>query len=653
MSHRINQYALLLILCAPGIAAGQQVPEEDELTPFLKPEQCVIRSRPAEQLRPLPGPLPTPPPTVSVPHPDATELRITLDDAIRMALQNAEVIRVLVGNGAVSQGQTIYDPAIAHTDIDRQISAYDPVFSANNTFNRSSRAIADPVLERFNGSTSNGYSTDVGVTQRNLAGGQASFGVRNDWSRTGPRGVLNPQNQPSIELSYTQSLLAGAGVRANRVPILLARIDTERSFFRFKDSIQELTRSVIEGYWNLVFARTDLWARERQVEQAQTAFDRARVQQEVGLADIGAVSQRRVALANFRANLISARANLLDREAALKNVIGVPPNDGIRLIPVTSPTRELIEFDWQQLVNTANTYRPDLIELKLVLDADEQRLLQSRNFAQPNLDAVALYRWNGVSGQLPTGRTIRSGVHESGDWTLGVNFSVPVRLRASRASLRSAELLLSRDRANLKQGQHAATHEIATSLRGLAATFSQYEAFVETREAAFVFLQQQGARRNFGLADFLVVLQAINDWGNAVSSEARTLTQYNAQLALLERQTGTILDTHGIRFCEEKFCSLGPLGRHGSGSMYPRSLDPQENTARYPDSGKPAEAFFDLDRYPRAPGRRGDAYEPPSVPRNPRPEALPQPDTPQPEIPRAPKDGDGAKLEQRIEPIDQ
>ena len=144
-------------------------------------------------------------------------------------------------------------------------------------------------------------------------------------------------------------------------------------------------------------------------------------------------------------------------------------------------------------------------------------------------------------------------------------------------------------RANLKQGQHATTHELAQSLRSLATTFEQYKAFSETRAAAFVFLQQQGARRNMGLVDFLVVLQAINDWGNAVSSEARSLTQYNAQLALLERQTGAILETHGIRFCEEKYCSVGAMGRHGDGSLYPRALVPQQNTARYEDSGMPAE----------------------------------------------------------------
>lgn len=591
---------LIVWMSLPLTADAQQIQPEDGIKPFNKPEQCRIRVRSPDQLRQLPSPLSTAPPTVSVPHPAATELRVTLDETIRMALQNSEVIRILAGNTAVSSGSTIYDVAQTHTGIDAAIATFDPVFSANNTFSRSSRAVADPMVGGFDGSIANAYSLDIDVTQQNLSGGTARLGINNDWSRTSPRGLLNSRNEPSVEVAYTQPLLAGAGVEANRAPILIARITTERSYFRFKDSYQNLVQSVIDGYWNLVFARTDLWARERQVEQAKGAYDQAAAEKKAGLVSGGIVAQRKVALMNFRANLVAARAALLDREAALKNVLGMPPNDGIRLIPTTPPTREEIRFPWEQITAQAIRSRPDLIELKLILDADQQQLLQSKNLARPNLDAVALYRWNGLSGQLPTGQRIRSGLHESGDWTMGVNFSVPVRLRASRANLRSTELLIARDRANLRQGQHAAIHELAQTFRTMASTYKQYEAFTETRKAASEFLKQQAATKQSGLANFLVVLQAITDWGNAVSSEARTLTLYNSQLALLELQTGTILETHGVRFCEEQYGSLGPLGRKGQDRAYPLNLKAQQNVPRYEAGDEPAEEFFDLKSYPNA-----------------------------------------------------
>ncbi len=643
MYPRIRSTAIACLVFVTGTVSAQQIQPEDEVFPLNKPEQLNIRSRMPHQLRNLPPALQAPPPTVSIPHPAATELKLTLDDAIRMALEDSEVIRVLAGNSARSSGLTIYDPAIAHTAIDRAIAGFDPVFSANNTFGRTSTPIPDALNQRFEGSIGNTYNHSAAVRQQNLTGGTGEISLGNGWSRSNTvfgRPGLNPQENSSLGISYTQPLLQGAGRDANRVPILLARIDTERSYFRFKDSYQESVRSVIEGYWNLVAARTDLWTREQQVKQSAFAFEQAQKRLQNGLGDAGEVAQRRVALTNFRASLITSRAGLLDSEAALKNVMGMPPNDGVRLIPVTPPTRNEIGFDWQQITSTATVSRPDLIELKLILDADEQQIIQSKNLARASLDATGSYTWNGLSGELATGRTIRSPLRSSGDWTLGLNFSVPLRLRASRANLRSAELLLAKDRANLRQGRHAAIHDLAQTIRGLASSYAQYKAFVETRKAAFVFLEREQKRNQTGLANFLVVLQAITDWGNAVSSEARALTQYNAQLALLERQTGTILETHGIRFCEERFMSLGELGVIGEDGSYPRALKPQGNAMKYEGGDKPSEEYFDLKDFPNRGERSSKPDNTLEIPDPPAPAPIPdseayEPDAKAPLVPPA------------------
>ncbi len=102
-----------------------------------------------------------------------------------------------------------------------------------------------------------------------------------------------------------------------------------------------------------------------------------------------------------------------------------------------------------------------------------------------------------------------------------------------------------------------------------------------------------------GRVIFLNFLQGVTDWGNAVASEAQALTSYNTELATLERQTGTILETHGVRFVEEQFASIGAHGRCFEDECYPRDLRPQENQPRYDDSGKPAEEAFDLTDFPR------------------------------------------------------
>ena len=572
------------------------------------PEERTITVRDPGQLWHAHIPDTPPPPTVSDPPPEDAVRQLSLDEAIRIALENSEVVRVLTGVSASSSGRTIYDTAMTQTVIDQQKGRFDPTIKADNSFNRSEFPGGPDATEtRIDGTRTDDYQLDAGVSKTTLRGGTAALGVRTNPSRFQP-GVfpLNPENRSSVDLSFTQPLLQGGGIGPNRAPIVLARIDTERSYFQFKGSIQELVRGVIEAYWSLVSARTDVWARRQQVEQGQEAFAQVDARQRHDLLDVGDVAQTRTALADFRAGLIAAEANLLNREAALRNILGWPPTEPERLVPVTPPGKDRLDFDWDEIVRLAEQHRPDLIELKLVIEADEQLLVQARNESLPSVDAVMLYRWNGLRGETPSGVRLSSGSDQFTDWTLGVNFSVPLGLRQGRAALRQQELVIARDRANLQQGLHSTLHVLAMTVRNLAQSYAQYEAYKETRAAARSNLELQTAEFRSGRTIFLNFLQAITAWGNAVSSEARALTSYNADLANLERQTGTILETHGVRFVEERFRSIGPLGRVHRGRCYPLSLRPTANEDRYPVTSEPAENSFELDRPVRPTKRRTD-----------------------------------------------
>jgi outer membrane protein TolC len=413
-------------------------------------------------------------------------------------------------------------------------------------------------------------------------------------------------------------LLQGAGVGVNVAPIVIARINTERSYFQFKDSVQELVRGVIEAYWAVVSSRTDVWARRQQVEQAEFNYRFTEANFRAGRKSGADVAQTQVALSNFRATLIASEATLLAREAALRNILGLPPTEPGRISLTSPPTATQVEPIWDEILKLAAEYRPDIIELKLIIEADQQSLLQANNLALPRVDANMVYRWNGLEGETPGGTRISSNPGQFTDWTLGVNFSVPLGLRQARAGLRRAELLIARDRANLEQGLHGATHVLAGNVRNLAQFYEQYKAFRDTRAAARINLEQQLAEYRVGRTIFLNVLLAITDWGNAVSAEAQSLSQYNTELANLERQTGTILETHGIRFVEERFRSIGPLGRCAEPQCYPSAVFPGPNADRYPTSPEPAEAILERQK-PGVPDRT-----PPVLLPDPKPVPLPR-----------------------------
>jgi len=526
------------------------------------------------------------------------ELRVSLDEAIRIALENAEVIRVLGGVTATSSGRTIYDPAIANTAIDQARGRFDPRLNINNTLGlnetpRGAFSVAPPGAQIV-GSENDSYILDGSISKVNPNGGTSTlrFGAtRSDIDQ----GVfpLNPQVNHFSELSYVQPLLQGGGIGPNLAPVLIAGIDTERSFFQLKDSVQNLTRGVIEAYWNLVFARTDRWAREQQVKQSKFVVQREEARLKHGFANVADVAQAKVSFANFRASLITAKSNVLQREAALLNILGISPTEVGEVIPTTPPHRKRIQFHWEELVGLAETYRPDLIELKLILEADQQRVVSAQNNALPRLDAVASYRWDGLRGRTPAGTYISTNGGEFADWSIGVNFSVPLGLRQARATVRQQELIVKRDQANLDQGLHSAVHQLALTVRNLDQFYEQHDAFTFTREAAQINLDRQLSAEKANLVIILNVLEAIASWGNSVSSQAQSLTQYNIELSNLERQTGTILEAHGVRFVQERMRFIGPVGI-GRDACYPSSMIPTENNQVYPVGDEPAENSFDL-----------------------------------------------------------
>ena len=571
--------------------------------PWIKPEQKQIYVRHPSQLPHVGLPETPRPPTVSDLQWDGPTRDLSLDEAIRTALANSEVIRVLAGVTAVSSGRSIYDAAINNAGIDVAQGRFDPILSVDNFWNRFERPFTveipgmnpgDPSTAFIDVAQSRDYDLNFQLSKTNLSGGTWAFGVTDNTTRVPGPATLDPENRTALEFSYAQPLLQGAGRAANQVPIVLARIDTERSYFQYKDSVQQLVRDVIAAYWNLVSARTILWARQQQVDQSQFAVDRGERQAVVGDISRGEVAQSRAALADFKSILIAAKADVLEREAVLRSIMGLPPYETQRITPVTPPSQQRLQFDWQEIVSMAEQYRPDIIELKLILEADQQQIIQVRNLALPQLDAFGLYNWNGLEGIMQIGDPISSSPSDNNNWTLGINFSVPIGLRASRAQLRQQELIITRDRANLTQGLLTATHLLAGNLRNLDQFYEQYQATRETRAASRDNLEFQIARYSNDLLQFINVLQAIVSWGDAVSSEAQFLSLYNTEQANLQLQTGTILETHGVFFYEERFGSIGPLGRMGKPHCYPRDQRPTDNADQYPVGEEPAEEFFDL-----------------------------------------------------------
>lgn len=525
---------------------------------------------------------------------------LSLQEAIFIALQNSEVIRVAAGGGVSSTGQTIYDPAVTNTTVDRARSRFDPSLSVENQFSRDETpgvsAMATPPYAQFSGYPVDGYRMSAGIAKDTLIGGRAGFQVNANPTRSpNPNWPLSPNSPSSAEFSYIQPLLKDAGRSVNTAPITIRVYQTEQSFFQFKESVQQLVRSTAELYWSLVEARINVWTREQQIRSANWAAVLAEAKLEKGLGDASDLAQARVTAANLRAQLIAARSTLLTREQALRNMFGWPPHGPEELVPTTAPTTGAIPWKWDEIVATAIDNRPDLASRRLTMRIDQQELTVAENETLPDVNVNAAYRLNHLAGETPYGNFVDTAGGRYASWRLGVDLNMPIGRRDSRAVLRERQLIHARDRAKYEEALHQTSHTLANTYRNLDQSLLEYRAFQETRAAAKKNVDVQQSRWKADFTIYINVLQAIASWGDAVASESRAVLQYNSELARLQEQMGVILEENGVVLENEYFCSLGPGGRMAYQRAYPRSIQPQTGKPTEPPRVTPSEQWFELD----------------------------------------------------------
>ena len=173
-----------------------QATPEDICRNVILPEQRTIEHRDPAQFPQIPIPPNVPPRTVSSNKLPAIEWKLSLDEAIRIALENARVIRVLAGTSVVASGQTIYDAAIANTTIDQAQAPFDPILGWNNTWSRTNTPLGE-------------FVTPGGATATGLSGTTGGFPIGSPASTIFPVIGSNPTNAYLSDVSLSRTNVIG------------------------------------------------------------------------------------------------------------------------------------------------------------------------------------------------------------------------------------------------------------------------------------------------------------------------------------------------------------------------------------------------------------------------------------------------------------
>ncbi len=624
-----NRWTRVTLLATWILASGcQRLPYLDESKPVPHDNmgRVALEDSEVKKATLLSSSLPMQMPKVARPRttndPEAAEVwPMTLPEAIRIGLDNSEIVRVIAfgaqgipiggfeptplntgaGAGVASSLgagtlQSVYDPAILETQIATALSNFDTAFTTSLLWGDSTQPFNNGVQggslslsgTRYPIISVNDSATfQAGLSKRTATG--ALMGIVNNvnWSYQNSSFLVYPSAYTTnLQLTLTQPLLGSAplpgqaagppvGLEANRAPIVIARLNADAAVWRFKAEVMAEVRSIEQQYWNLAQAHVQLWSADRAVSLAQEILNREQAELLVGRGTVADVAEAAQRLEQFNLDLVTRTSDVITTERQLRNLLGLPPADNRRIIPVTPPTEARLEPDWDSSLAQMLSFQPDIVQQQILVRVAELQLLLARNQLLPQLSLNALYQFNGLGQNLDTafatmtGATLKAlnpviaaqethaGLNANPGnynnfitWQVGFTFQMPLGMRNPLANTRQAQYILLRSRAYLQQVVHQTTHSLARFFLEIDANYKQFKTASRLRAAAAQRLDAQRAYYEEGRITIDRFLDAVSQYATAVATEAQYKTTYNISIVALEEAKGTLLAYDNIAVAE-------------------------------------------------------------------------------------------------------
>lgn len=512
---------------------------------------------------------------------------ISLHEAIHRALMRSAVVRTL--NGGVNiEATTGFDPVIAETDWKAGWAAFDPRVSAKfegSQVNKPPSSFFGPGLalqtrrDEGNFSVSLDKKWSPGTTTR--VAYDPSLGYLFFPQGTFDPDEFNPSYSSDIVVELRQPLLRGAGRDVNLAPIQIAQTRIAQSMWEVQEVTLAEVRSVEDAYWNLQAAQLVQKSIEEVIPLAEEAVrvEELRFQSERNIfAD---VARAKTIFESFLQQRLRAIRAVRTRDYQLRQLIGMPVNDGALLVPSDPPRQTLAAFDHGALLATALEHRPDLIRSRLRVEAQEVRLATARNSLYPQLDVFAAYRTSGLASRLD--RSLRQMREvEYTDWTLGATFSVPIGNRKALAELEGQELRLAKERALLTEFENQVSFQLAELRMEIELVWKRFQSAMRQSKSTEQWLKLSRIRyssppaRNRNQDWLLLALydyqQAMQSHIDAITSAGELLASYNTLLARLDEAQGILLEKRNVEFASDKIEFLKEQPRPVIPTSIPRAV---------------------------------------------------------------------------------
>ena len=514
---------------------------------------------------------------------DSEKWPMTLDEAIRIALKNSQVVRDS-GGRVVSAPQgavTVFDPAIQEADprsgVEAALSAFDAQFSSNVIGEQTDRSFNNV----FFGGGQAGVTTTLadvqtGISKQTATGTQFSVSNATNYNRSS----IPPSDFQRFSSVFDtlvigelrHPLLQGAGAEFNRIAgpnatpgnyngVLMARINSDVSLADFEIQVRNLLRDVETTFWELHFAYRDLDAkREGQTLSLEAwQLESQRVDAGIRTPDQEAFARQQyyanqASVENALSGLLNGTGGVYAVERRLRSLLGLPTSDGRIIVPASDPITIDTVFDWQDSLQTALNKRVELRRQQWQVKRSDLELVAARNFQKMRVDLVGQYRYRGFGDDL-------FGDHEASafdslstgnlqEWRVGMEISGPIGNRLGNAALRHAELRQMRERVILEEMERQISHELNAAFTELDRAYMVTRSHYNRRTATLIRLKSERDKNDKGLADLDLVLDAQRQAVDAESGYYRALVDYNLAILNVFYTRGTLLEHHRVALAE-------------------------------------------------------------------------------------------------------
>ena len=463
-----------------------------------------------------------------------------------MTLEEA-MLRGRRWNVGIKEAQIL--PEQARLDVVFAEAGFQPEFYGATGFSESQR----PQFNAFQPSiTSQTVDAQVGWRQRVITGGLFDLAFRpSRFDSDGAGGTFPDQQFTSIwQASFRQPLLRGAWTDYAMADVDSARYRMTQADHQFDRTVQDTLLQIVQAYWELVFAREN-WrvvqsALEVAQEQLRITLERIRVEE---LAPRDRVADE-AEVARRREEVITAENAIRDREDDLRRLLYDGSEARVwryNLRPISpiavEPSDNLPRFE--ALVEVAMQRRPDLRALRTSVAAAEVAAMQAERDVLPQLDLVSSYSSDGVSSNDPVtgtpgsfGQAFRDASdQEFPDWSLRVEFAIPIGNHAARSRARRAQLEVERLRRRLHGATLDAQKEVREALRRLRTLGQSIRATQESERLAETNLETEQVKQRVGASTAFEVQRRNQELREARSRLLRNQLDYRtAESRLLYAQ---------------------------------------------------------------------------------------------------------------------